>query len=112
MSKYRARSESHGHNHVSDSVILLFRPSPSSSMWASRSASSVNNTTRLVQEDMSSALTSGTFQSGRTLQTRQADVPLPKRTRSPTVPYTGGGFPQNPAIASDGHKRYERYFNI
>ncbi|KAI3469482.1 hypothetical protein Pfo_026145 [Paulownia fortunei] len=82
------------------------KPFPSSRMWSSQSETSINNTSPLVQEDMSSVLTArGSYQSGRTLQTKHTDVPLPKRTRSPTIPSTSGDISENPAIASDGHKR-------
>lgn len=82
-------------------------------MLADQSTSSINNATPLVEEDMSSALaTRGTYQSGRKFQTEHADAPLPKRTRSPTIPSTNGGFPQNPAIVSDSHKRYKTNLNL
>ncbi|KAL3812744.1 hypothetical protein ACJIZ3_014012 [Penstemon smallii] len=79
------------------------KPSPSSPMWYQ---SFSNNTIPPVKEDMSSNLKTGvTYQSGRTIQTKNAEVPLPKRSRSPTLPYTTGAFPENPIFGSDAHKR-------
>ncbi|GFP98611.1 germinal-center associated nuclear protein [Phtheirospermum japonicum] len=73
---------------------------------ASQSKHFINNASPLVQEDTSPVLkTTGAYQSGRTIQSKPADVPPPKRTRSPTIPFTSGGVPQNLVIALDGHKR-------
>ncbi|KAK4425795.1 SAC3 family protein B [Sesamum alatum] len=82
------------------------KPLPSSTMWVNQSKSSSSNTTRPVEEDMPSVLTTrGPYQSGRTPQTKHADSPLPKRTRSPTLPSSSEGFEQNSVSESDGHRR-------
>ncbi|XP_011090907.1 SAC3 family protein B isoform X2 [Sesamum indicum] len=79
---------------------------PSSTMWVNQSKSSSNNTTRPVEEDMPSVLTKGgAYQSGRTPHTKNADSPLPKRTRSPTLPSSSEGFKQNSVSDSDGLRR-------
>lgn len=81
-------------------------------MYADQSKSPIN-TSPLVQEDVSGVLTTkGSYHSGRKLQAEHADVPLPKRTRSPTSPPTNGNFPQNPASGLDNHKRYQRNSNL
>lgn len=82
------------------------KPFPTSLMSADQSKSPYNNTTPLVREDVSGVLTTkGSYQSGNKLQAEHADVPLLKRTRSPTIPSTNGNFPQNPAGVLDNHKR-------
>ncbi|KAL0348724.1 UNVERIFIED_CONTAM: SAC3 family protein B [Sesamum angustifolium] len=79
---------------------------PSSTMWVNQSKSSSNNTTRPVEQDIPSVLTTGgPYQSGRTPQTKHADSPLPKRTRSPTLPSSSEGFKQNSVSDSDGLRR-------
>ncbi|KAL6581833.1 hypothetical protein OROMI_005847 [Orobanche minor] len=84
-------------------------PSPPN-VRASQSKHYIDSASPPVQEDMSPALSmTGAYQSGRTHQNTNADVPLPKRTRSPTIPSTSGGVPQDPAIAFDGHKRASEF---
>lgn len=86
---------------------LLNRPTPSSLIYGDQSKCSSNNTTPLVQEDMSGVLTTkGSYQSGRKLQAELVDVQLPKRTRSPTTPSPNGTYAQNPASVFDNLKRY------
>ncbi|KAL0457352.1 UNVERIFIED_CONTAM: SAC3 family protein B [Sesamum latifolium] len=87
----------------SRSVIERLLPS---TMWVDQSKSSSNNTTHPAEDDMPSVLTTGgPHQSGRTPQTKHADSPLPKRTRSPTLPSSSEGFKQNSVSDSDGLRR-------
>ncbi|KAL3626186.1 hypothetical protein CASFOL_029735 [Castilleja foliolosa] len=79
-------------------------PSPPN-VRSSQSKHFINNPTPLAQEDMSPVLTSTAYQSGRTFQSKPADVPPPKRTRSPTIPFTSGGVLQNPSNALDDRTR-------
>lgn len=82
-------------------------------MYADQSKSPINSTSPLVQEDVSGVLTTkGSYHSGRKLQAEHADVPLPKRTRSPTSQPTNGNFPHNPASVLDNHKRYQGNSNL
>ncbi|CAA0839901.1 SAC3/GANP/Nin1/mts3/eIF-3 p25 family [Striga hermonthica] len=69
---------------------------------------SISIASPLVRAGMSPALTkAGAYNSGSTLQIKHADVSLPKRTRSPTIPSTSGGVLQDSPIASDSHNRSE-----
>ncbi|KAH6769835.1 hypothetical protein C2S52_014638 [Perilla frutescens var. hirtella] len=82
------------------------KPFPNSFSSADQSKSPINNSTPLAREDVSGLLTAkGSYQPGRKLQAEHADVPLLKRTRSPTIPSTDGNFPLNPSSVLDNQKR-------
>ncbi|GER37454.1 SAC3/GANP/Nin1/mts3/eIF-3 p25 family [Striga asiatica] len=69
---------------------------------------SIGSASPLVRASMSPALTkAGAYNSESALQIKHADVSLPKRTRSPTIPSTSGGVLKDSPIASDSHRRSE-----
>ncbi|KAL2229798.1 UNVERIFIED_CONTAM: SAC3 family protein B [Sesamum indicum] len=85
----------------------------SSQVWSNQSNPSSHYTNRPAKEGISSVSQSGgTYQSGPMFQTKHADVPLPKRTRSPTLSPTSGFSPENAVFHSDGHKRACRTGNF
>lgn len=72
--------------------------------WVNNTKLSSHNITPPVQERLSSVFpTGGTHQPGQMFQTKHADVPLQKRTRSPTLPTATVFSSEN--NRSDGHKR-------
>ncbi|PIN07981.1 Nuclear protein export factor [Handroanthus impetiginosus] len=77
----------------------------SSSVWGNQSKSSNHNTSPPAQGISSVSATGGTYLSGPVFQNKHADVPYPKRTRSPTLQPTWGVSPENAAFRADGHKR-------
>ncbi|KAL0414678.1 UNVERIFIED_CONTAM: SAC3 family protein B [Sesamum radiatum] len=78
----------------------------SSPVWSNQLNPSSHYTNQPAKEGISSVSKSGgTYQSGPMFQTKHADVPLPKRTRSPTLSPTSGFSPENAVFHSDGHKR-------
>ncbi|KAL2534571.1 SAC3/GANP/Nin1/mts3/eIF-3 p25 family [Abeliophyllum distichum] len=78
---------------------------PFSSMRDYQTTPSSNFINQVAQQDVSSALTLvNTLESGRKFLPKYADVHLPKRTRSPSLPTMNGAPLENSGFALDGQK--------